>query len=107
MAEFRVEISRPVVPVQIIKGLKVYEDTGFNYVDVYFPDGSQRTWGYISRTPQPGEIFTALAGCKQGIANAIQQEINRMLGVADGPDYHEIIEEPEEDEPTEEEDNEE
>ena len=101
MSEFRVDISRPLKPQRLIKGLPVVEDSGLNYVDVYFPDGSQMTWGYIGRNPQPGDYFTVLAGCKQAVADAIQAEIDRMLGTAERP-YHEII--VEEDEPEEDDD---
>jgi hypothetical protein len=77
--EFRVDISRPLKPVRVINGLEVFEDSGLNYVDCFFPDGSQRTWGYIGRAPIKGSQFAPLAGCKQGLADAIQAEINKML----------------------------
>jgi hypothetical protein len=87
--EFRVDISRPLAPSRMVNGLEVFEDTGLNYVDCYFPDGSQKTWGYIGRTPQPGEVFAPLSGCKPALAIKIQDEINKMLGatvsVADIP----------------------
>lgn len=77
--EFRVDISRPLKPIRVINGLEVFEDSGFNYVDVYFPDGTQRTWGYIGRVAPPGSQFAPLAGCKQALADAIQAEINKIL----------------------------
>ena len=77
--EFRVDISRPLKPIRVINGLEVYEDSGLNYVDCYFHDGSQRTWGYIARVPLKGSQFAPLAGCKQALANAIQAEINKLL----------------------------
>ena len=83
---FKVDISRPLRPVNIVSGLEVYEDSGLNYVDAYFPDGTQFTWGYIGRNPQPGATFAPLAGCKQAVSNAIQAEINKQLGCGDdGP----------------------
>lgn len=78
--EFRVDISRPLKPTGLINGLPVVQDSGLNYVDVYFPDGTQRTWGYIGRLPCKGSQFAPLAGCKQALANAIQDEINKQLG---------------------------
>lgn len=96
--EFRVDISRHLRPIRIINGLVVYEDSQMNYVDCYFPDGTQRTWGYIGRTPPKGAQFAPLAGCKQALANAIQAEINKLLECE--PDEAApapvIIEEPEE-----------
>lgn len=81
--EFRVDITRPLKPTGLIAGLPVLQDSGLNYVDVYFPDGSQRTWGYIGRAPCKGSQFAPLAGCKQALANAIQDEINKQLGCSD------------------------
>lgn len=81
--EFRVDITRPLKPTGIIAGLPVVQDSGMNYVDVFFPDGSQRTWGYIGRAPCKGSQFAPLAGCKQALANAIQDEINKQLGCSD------------------------
>jgi hypothetical protein len=80
--EFRVDISRPLRPIQNINGLEVYQDSQLNYVDCYFPDGTQRTWGYIGRTPPKGAQFAPLAGCSQGLSDAIQSEINRLLECA-------------------------
>lgn len=80
---FRVDISRPLKPIRVINGLEVYEDSGLNYVDCYFPDGTQRTWGYIGRNPPKGSQFSPLSGCKQGLADAIQAEINKLLECAD------------------------
>ncbi len=77
--EFRVDISRALKPTGTIAGLPVVQDSGLNYVDVYFPDGSQRTWGYIGRSPAKGSQFAPLAGCKQALADAIQDEINKQL----------------------------
>lgn len=77
--EFRVDITRPLKPIRIINGLEVYEDSQLNYVDCYFPDGTQRTWGYIGRAPIKGSQFAPLSGCKQSLANAIQTEINKLL----------------------------
>jgi len=77
--EFRVDITRPLKPIRIINGLEVFEDSGLNYVDCYFPDGTQRTWGYIGRAPIKGSQFAPLSGCKQSLANAIQAEINKQL----------------------------
>jgi len=79
LREFRVDISRPLKPIRVINGLEVYEDSGLNYVDCYFPDGTQRTWGYIGRNPAKGSQFAPLAGCKQALATAIQFEINKQL----------------------------
>ena len=77
--EFRVDISRPLRPIRVINGLEVFEDSGLNYVDCYFPDGTQRTWGYIGRVPPKGSQFAPLAGCSQALATAIQTEINKLL----------------------------
>jgi hypothetical protein len=82
--QFRVDISRPLKPIQLVNGLEVLHDSGLNYVDCYFPDGTQRTWGYIGRTPPKGAQFAPLAGCKQALATAIQAEINKLLEC--GPD---------------------
>lgn len=82
--QFRVDFSRPVKPVAVLHGLPVVEDSGMNYVDVFFPDGTQRVWGYIGRTPQCGDQFAPLAGCSQQLSNLIQSEINRQLGCEDG-----------------------
>ena len=81
--EFRVDISRPLKPIGLINGLPVVQDSGMNYVDVYFPDGSERTWGYIGRVPCKGSQFAPLSGCKQALSVAIQDEINKQLGCSD------------------------
>jgi len=88
LKEFRVDISRPLKPTGTIKGLPVVHDSGLNYVDVYFPDGSQRTWGYIGRVPAKGSQFAPLAGCKQALANAIQDEINKQLDCSEDEAAH-------------------
>jgi len=77
--EFRVDISRQHVTVKLINGLELIEDHGFNYVDCYFPDGTQQTWGYIGRNPPKGSQFSPLSKIKQSLANAIQAEINKLL----------------------------
>ena len=79
----RVDISRPLAPVKFIHGVPLVEDSGLNYVDVFFPDKTQRVWGYIGRPPKKGDQFSPLAGCKQSLADAIQAEINKQLGCSD------------------------
>lgn len=101
MREFRVDISRPLISTNEIHGIRVKEDSGLNYVDVYFPDGSQRVWGYIGRNPVPGSQFSPLAGCKQWLADQIQDAINDLLGctecnMADPPQIIDYVSVPEE-----------
>jgi hypothetical protein len=103
--QFKVDISRPLKPIQLVNGLEVLHDSGLNYVDCYFPDGTQRTWGYIGRTPPKGAQFAPLAGCSQALATAIQNEVNKLLECS--PDEAApapvMIEEPEEQEESEDE----
>lgn len=81
--QLRVDISRQFVPKRTVRGLDVFNDTGMNYVDVYFPDGSQKVMGYISRgrTDVP---FSPCHKTSQEVYDAIQGEINRMNGYVDG-----------------------
>lgn len=80
MPEFRVDISRRMVPKVVVNGLEIEQDWPLNYVDCYFPDGTQKTCGNIARDAKAGEQFAPIAGVKQDLINRIQAEINKQLG---------------------------
>lgn len=100
MSEFRIEYQRPLTVKKRIRGLDVHQPTGMCYVDCFFPNGSQGTYGYIGNDPAPGSVFAPLSHCTQEIANLIQGELNKALG-SDGTAPPTIIEyvgnEPDED----------
>lgn len=80
MSEFRVEFDRPLVCKKRINGLDVHQPSGMCYVDCFFPDGTQGTYGYIGVDAAPGSVFAPLAHCTQDIANLVQAEIDKQLG---------------------------
>lgn len=92
---FRVELSRQVIPTRIVRGVEVFEDSGLNYVDVFFPDGTQHVCGYIGRDLVG--TFAPLSGVDAALAKLIQCEINKQTGAQQpAPEVIEQIE-PEED----------
>lgn len=101
--KLRVDISRKRVFKQVIHGAEFEIDAGNNYVDVYFPDGTQRTCGYIARDDKTAQ-FVPCHNHPQVLVNAIQEEINKLQGWTgtEGPQPLEVVEyvgnEPEEDE---------
>lgn len=74
-----VKLNREFKPVRKYKGMEIVEDTGLNYVDVYFPDGSQKVMGYISRDPNESR-WTPCHSAKQPVMDAIQEAINKVRG---------------------------
>lgn len=82
-AELKVNIDRKFLMRRVVHGIMVTEDTGLNYVDVFFPDGSSRTWGYIGRNAKQGDVFAPMAKCPQAICDMVQRAINRKLGSSD------------------------
>lgn len=78
--ELRVDISRKLVPTRIVKGVQVFEDSGLNYVDAYFPDGTQRTVGYIGRDLGQYCAYAPCCRLPQALMDAIQEKINEQTG---------------------------
>lgn len=85
MSEVQVKLDREFKPVRQYKGVQITEDTGLNYVDVYFPNGDQKTMGYIKR--DPSEVnWTPCHEAPQAVFDAIQKAINdERGGSADSP----------------------
>lgn len=98
MSGFRVEFDRPLVCKKRVKGLDVHQPSGMCYVDCFFPDGTQGTYGYIGVNPIPGSVFAPLAHCTQDIANLVQAEIDKQLGTEGTLPPVIIVQETEEDE---------
>lgn len=103
MRELKVNIDRQLVCVTNDHGIEVEQSTGICYVDCFFPDGTQKTVGYIGVNPTPGTRFSPMSHCTQAVANVVQAEIDRQIGaVATQPpqiiDYPEDTEEEEQDE---------
>ena len=93
MQDFRVEFKRQLTTKKVKNGLEFDKPSGLCYVDVFFPDGTQRTCGYIGVNAVAGSQFAPLVGIDQDLSNAIQQEINRQLACAEsGPAGPVIIE---------------
>lgn len=92
MSDLRVDVSREFVLTRMIRGVVVTKPTGWQYVDVYFPDGSQRTCGYIGKSLDGA--FAPLSGMNADLSHKIQEKINEIAGHAngDGPDAPEIAE---------------
>lgn len=85
MSAVEVKLSREFKPKRKYKGLDVVEDTGLNYVDVYWPNGEQRTMGYISRDENDSR-WTPCHQAPQAVFDAIQKAINAQRGgVAKAP----------------------
>ncbi len=82
MASLRVDVSREFVLTREIGGVEIEKPTGLVYVDVYFPDGTQRTCGYIGK--DLNGAFAPLAGIDKDLADLIQAEINKAAGHAPG-----------------------
>lgn len=81
-----VKLNREFKPVRNYKGVEIVEDDGRNYVDVYWPDGTQRTMGYISRDKNESR-WTPCHQAPQAVFDAIQQAINLQRGGAAKPPH--------------------
>lgn len=85
MSAVEVKLNREFKPTRDYKGTQIVEDTGLNYVDVFFPNGEQRTMGYISRDENDSR-WTPCHQAPQAVFDAIQQAINAQRGgVAKAP----------------------
>ena len=80
--EFRVDTSREFVVTKNIRGVEITKPTGLMYVDVFFPDGTQKTCGYIGK--ELNGAFAPLTGMGQDLAEMIQAKINENAGNAAG-----------------------
>ena len=95
MKKFEVKVDREFVLTKTIRGVEVAKSTGWMYVDVFFPDGSQRMCGYIGKALDGP--FAPLSGCDRDLAKKIQDEINKIAGrTEDAPPPPDIIEESDE-----------
>lgn len=73
----RVELHREFKPVREYKGTKIVEDTGRNYVDVYFDNGQVLVMGYISRDPTDCS-WSPCHKAPKSVLKQIQQCINEI-----------------------------
>lgn len=75
----RVELHREFKPIRNYRGSAIVEDTGRNYVDVYFDDGKVLVMGYISRDKNDCS-WSPCHKAPQAVYNAIQEKINELRG---------------------------
>jgi hypothetical protein len=92
MRDLKVDVSREVVLTKTIRGVEIKQPTGLHYVDVYFPDGTQQTCGYIGKKLD-GPFAPCHAGMKPELAAKIQEKINEAAGhvAGSGPEAPNII----------------